>query len=626
MENIGEQFLHQKDSKLHTSESVEHEQDRKKLKGEGTSQKPREKISSWMSVLERTHLGHREDSAVWQRIKNYYHDEHVVKPEDIQESVFLLEQRIAREMGHGDVEITEEFRERKIEQIVSDQKESLNRWLDYLASGDAVYPMWAKYWAFTSLVQMGKFEKVEEEKGGHKVESGRFAKRTKNTASPFPTLNPRALAMTIGVMQSKLDEAQKQKEERNVVENKSTKLGDSDFEKLLSTENFSKIYTQFLIEMPEYSAEGLQETRGKWVKYPKNSDAKPLVDSLQGYPLEWCTANLDTAKTQLQGGDFYVYYSFNTDGEATIPRLAIRMQEGSIAEVRGIAPNQNVDPYISDVAKAKMKEFPDGLQYEKKSEDMKQLTEIEKKQNNGKELTKEDLVFLYEIEDQIEGFGYEKDPRVSEIVSQRDKQEDAPIVLGCLPEEIAWSEKDIDENTKSYIGPLFSGVFTKDFDYVFTSFPEGKIQKYNINIGGKTKTELRSELEEKKVYVSPYAKDLLNSKDFDTSNNIENLELVRLTVDDLGFQNGATTDEIYKRAEDFGLELCPAEVGPQLRLAYSGGDWMYIAMKQIADRYDYPNVFYLSRDGARQGLFASGARPTSRWGADSRFVFRIRKS
>src|SRR3990167_9087981 len=100
MENIGEQFLHQKDSKLHTSESVEHEQDRKKLKGEGTSQKPREKISSWMSVLERTHLGHREDSAVWQRIKNYYHDEHVVKPEDIQESVFLLEQRIAREMGH----------------------------------------------------------------------------------------------------------------------------------------------------------------------------------------------------------------------------------------------------------------------------------------------------------------------------------------------------------------------------------------------------------------------------------------------------------------------------------------------------------------------------------------------
>lgn len=61
-----------------------------------------------------------------------------------------------------------------------------------------------------------------------------------------------------------------------------------------------------------------------------------------------------TAQTQLQGGDFYVYYSKNTDGADVIPRVAIRMEEDKIAEVRGIAPKQNVDPYIAPVIEEKI--------------------------------------------------------------------------------------------------------------------------------------------------------------------------------------------------------------------------------------------------------------------------------
>ena len=116
-----------------------------------------------------------------------------------------------------------------------------------------------------------------------------------------------------------------------------------------SSESFSKLYTQFLIELPAYSAEGLQETRGEWKLYPQVSDPQPLVDSLEGYPLEWCTANVDTASSQLQGGDFYVYYSIDHLGEANIPRVAIRMDGNNIAEVRGITANQNLDPYIGEV-------------------------------------------------------------------------------------------------------------------------------------------------------------------------------------------------------------------------------------------------------------------------------------
>ena len=55
------------------------------------------------------------------------------------------------------------------------------------------------------------------------------------------------------------------------------------------------------------------------------------------------------------------------------------MQENSIAEVRGIAPDQNLDPYIAPIVQEKMKTFPDGAQYEKKASDMKRLTTLEEK-------------------------------------------------------------------------------------------------------------------------------------------------------------------------------------------------------------------------------------------------------
>ena len=59
MLNFGEQFLHQKDSKLHTSKPVEHEKEREEIKGEETSQKPADKIADWLEVIEHTHWTQR---------------------------------------------------------------------------------------------------------------------------------------------------------------------------------------------------------------------------------------------------------------------------------------------------------------------------------------------------------------------------------------------------------------------------------------------------------------------------------------------------------------------------------------------------------------------------------------
>jgi hypothetical protein len=448
MKNFGEQFLSQRDAKLHTSQPVEHEVERRRMaeehkneeKRETLSKKPADKIANWLKVIEKTHLDHQDDPRILDRIKEFYYKENVIKAEEIPEATFLLEQKIARDLGHGTVEITEEFRQEKASQIINNQKKSLDKWINYLSSDDAQYPMWAKYWAFKSMLSMGKLEKREDPET--KEEIVQFRRRSKDTVASFPPLNPRALALTIGSISSKAENNFKTKEEKENIKNISTKLNDVEFKELLNSESFSKIYAQFLKEMPEYSVEGLKETRGKWVVYKQGSEPDELVESLDGHPLEWCTADADTAKTQLQGGDFHVYYSNNENGKATIPRVAIRMEGNKIAEVRGIASDQNMDPYINDVVKEKMTEFPDSKEYEKKSTDMKRLTEVETKNQKGEKLSQEDIKFLYEINDKIQGFGFEEDPRILDLIDSRDVKEDISFALGYSKDEVSVTQEE----------------------------------------------------------------------------------------------------------------------------------------------------------------------------------------
>lgn len=559
-------------------------------------------------------------------LKRSLHDKVVIKPSDVPESTFLLEQRLARDDGHGDVEITDDYRKKKIDQIISNQTLSLDKWIDYLASGEAQYPDWAKYWTLRSVVEMGKY--VKEVDRQEKEVSG-FNKRDKDTTASFPTLNPRALAMTIGVVRSRLAESQKPKAERQSIENRSKVLGDEDFQNLLASENFAKIYTQFLIELPEYSTEGLQETRGKWVTYAQGSDPKPLVDSLAGYPLEWCTADLDTARDQLADGDFHVYYSINEQGEAVIPRLAIRMMGGHIGEdPRGIAPKQNLDPYIGDVLEKRLKDFgQEGERYKKKSSDMKRVTAIENSVKAGVPLNRDELKFLYELDSRIEGFGREDDPRINELRKARNPKEDAPNVFDCRPDQIAYRQEDISENTKAFIGPLFSGIFNNHstLDHIYTSFPEGKIRFQNLTIGGKTSQELQDALADPNFKITDDARSHLSNNEFHTLKLPENITTVRLKARDLGFTGTPKIDQVYARAQQLGLELCPAETGPHMRLIHKDqpvGEWLNIGMKHLAD---YPRVFSLGRLPNGLWLHYSWPMPSTDSHPEYEFIFALPK-
>lgn len=697
---IGSEFLHSKDSSLHTSKEVEHEQARKKRKGKETSHKPAEKISSFLEVLEKTHLSHKDNSQVMEKIKNYYQKENIkIEIGDIPQSYWNNQAKIMVDQGYsGDLknqgiekETTEDgktnyifpddMKEKELEVIKSNQKNSLNRWVDYLSSFDADYPTWAKYWAFTSMLKMGKYEKVphcpscknpidksnnfckncnKEISDESIIEKSRFQKRTESTTNSFPLLNSRALAKTISAMSSLLEEKSRIKQEKQKprdqrdddllklqIDNESKKLEKDEFIELLTSENFAKLYAQFLLEIPEYSTEGLANIKGKWIKYAQGSEPEELVKSFEGYPLEWCTANYDTAKSQLQGGDFHVYYSNNEEGEAKIPRLAIRMEGGSkIAEPpRGIAHNQNLDPYIHPVLNEKLSDFgQEGELYRKRIADMEKLTDIWKRKEDI--LNEDELKFIYEIDNQIEGFGYQRDERIDEVIASRKIKEDLPILFNCSPNQIATSQEDLknNDNIKVYIGPLCKELIDNtNIEHIYTKFPGKEIRKIDMMVGDLNKNQIQEKLNERKkitdydnpdqIIVYDTAQELLDHPDFKISKEKKELKLIKLSVADLGFPDGAKWKEIIAKGKELGLELCPPEVGPLLRLNYQKimghdqpkSEWIAVAMDPISDSSGSPHVFYVSRYGnGERYLSYYWAYPDHHFGAHSDFLF-VRK-
>jgi hypothetical protein len=101
-----------------------------------------------------------------------------------------------------------------------------------------------------------------------------------------------------------------------------------------------------------------------------------------------------------------------------------------------------------------------------------------------------------------------------------------------------------------------------------------------------------------------------------------------MSVAGLGFEEETRYDAICERAKERGFELCPPEVGPQLRLQYKdqpSGEWLAIAMEAISISDGDLNVFHVEHDGDGLWLCSFYGGPGDLWYPDYRFVFRARK-
>ena len=369
----------------------------------------RERLLDYFNRLEEVHkrVSESKSKTGENMLKNFYYDLYVIKPENIPEAYFQNQVRIARERGMGNITLTEEDRKRYADAAIEDQKLTLDKWIEYFLYDDESksYEMWEKYWVFQGLQSLGKYDK----------ETKKFAKRDDTTVYPFPPVEKEYIFTTIHLMEEYIK----------------SKTGDEEIKAALGNANFKQIY-EYVIKQSMLKGECKSKTiEGKWVKYEQGSDYHVLRDSLQGYYTGWCTAAGESfARGQLANGDFYVYYSLDENGDAKVPRIAIRMDgKNKIGEIRGIADGQNMESEMMPILNKKLDEFPDKDNYLKRVHDMDLLTLIDKKTSHGKELSLDEIRFLYEVDREIIGFGYKKDPRINEIKQKRNKVKDYNLVF-----------------------------------------------------------------------------------------------------------------------------------------------------------------------------------------------------
>jgi hypothetical protein len=605
--------LHLKIPELQTSEEVtEAVEKQERLEGEELPNDPTERIEAYMSRLENIFL--HEDERVKERnlemLRPAIYDAFIIKPENVPESFFELQQRVARERGTPVENITPDMREQMIETIIEDQKASLDSWIDYLTSEDAVYPTWFKYFAFRNVVKLSQFDK----------ELGKFKTRTETTTAPFPDIYREPLAQICDIY------------ERVATDNKALKTDPE-----LQTAFFKKFptyYAELIQKSLASSIENKESIKGKWIKYSQGNaeDAETLYKSLESKGTGWCTAGLSTARTQIKAGDFYVFYT-EVNGEPTQPRIAIRMNGTSeIGEIRGILPHQNLEEQMAPVLNEKLSEFgPEADKYKKKSADMKYLTEIEHKTTANKPLTKEDITFLYEINSTIEGFGNGKDSRITEIREKRNLNEDMLVLFNCEPNQIATKAEDLTENTVAYIGEWNTTTMQKipkTIEYIYTKFPERRVFLKEIipdpDINS-TYTAI-SKLKAEGCTTGGYIDSLLANVNWQEELK-SSYEVVSFSVADL-FGNSYihTFDDIKVKAQELGLDLIPQALAPSIRLNYpKKGQWTAMALKEsIRDRGGDIRVFVCGGTGSTFWFSSHGCHAGGGWASDLELFF-IRK-
>ena len=406
----GERFLDKIYKDLHLSEIVMHTANK--------SDDKYQKIEKYMKRLEDVTKRVSERDRI-SLIKMYYYKKYVIKEQNVPESYFRKQEKIALDRGYGHVKYDEETKKQEIEHIINEQKASLDMWLDYLISKDTdMYPTWFKYYVFQGMLKLGYFDK----------EKNSYTKRTESTVKPFIELNREALSLIYSELVKVLNKES---------------IDDEKLNALINNGSFSKLYSYAILKLDSVKDDGFKSDDGIWKKYNQGSNPEILFNDINGKGTGWCTAGgIGTARAHINGGDFHVYYTKDREGNYTKPRIAIRMEGNKIAEIRGISENQNIESNMEKVVDKKLEEFPDRDKYKKKVKDMEMLTYIYTKHQNKGELTKTDLRFLYEIDDEITGFGYGRDPRIEELLEGRNVRKDLALVFDCKEENISLTKEE----------------------------------------------------------------------------------------------------------------------------------------------------------------------------------------
>ena len=348
----------------------------------------------------------------------------VMDYEDIPDAYWRQQEQILRDNGQGR-ELSRGEKETLAEDLIKKQRESINTWSNYLGDKDCPYPLWFKVYAFDGVSKMGLINKETKE----------FEKRDKSTVASFPTLDPEVLAKVY----------------RNInefygVDKEDWLAQHPDDEKLVSlvkSGNFPKLYAKELFETKTIikTPEKPEDIEGDWFTY-QLGDEDELAKAAEG--TGWCIADPNVAHNYLEYGNYghsrnegideesnskakFIIFKLKApnslDGYSTNGVASIRLDpDGKVTEVSGLNEGQAIEDSLIPTVKEKVLSLPGGKEFLQKFEDKQTLIRLDHKLQNGEDLTKEELSFLYELDRPIATLDTynSKDPRITELRKKYD--------------------------------------------------------------------------------------------------------------------------------------------------------------------------------------------------------------
>ncbi len=115
-------------------------------------------------------------------------------------------------------------------------------------------------------------------------------------------------------------------------------------------------------------------------------------------------------------------------------------------------------------------------------------------------------------------------------------------------------------------------------------------------------------LQDLKCNISDTAKEMIGNFSHTTKFARRTYEVVFMSGEELGFDKPVSREEICARAEEFSLELCFDEMGPQLRIQWIDQpvhSSVLMAMEPVLDAQGYPQIFTVGRGDEECGKWLS---------------------
>lgn len=193
------------------------------------------------------------------------------------------------------------------------------------------------------------------------------------------------------------------------------------------------------------------------------------------------------------------------------------------------------------------------------------------------------------------------------------------IVLNSRQHKQSYSIKEIPNAEDEALAFRNRRSGSEPVDYSWSVFKTIK-----LGTGLNTVSDFWKSLIDKGFRIDTWARDILCAPSFGSVAQPTDVDLVIVSIGDIGFKRGATTVNVYKRVQERGLKLCPAEVGPQLRLQYSDqpmGEWLRIGMDPVIAPDGSLRVFGVGHGDFGCWLGGDCCSIVGAWDAISNWVF-----